>query len=354
MRERRWESRLSLPFDQVLSLCERLAQLGLHSAKTGRDIIVYVEDWTISDLDDIHRLSSWPFDDMTMVRTHENWTGDFFLLAGGYHTIYQKHKGSGTYCSISHPWRMAQVAAKHHPLSMAWSGFRGRSHSFLRVRLHTVEVVTPGETREDPDRDLWLDERRHGFKSAIDLLELPITIQIENNRIVLKHVDPMKPLFCSWPDAFGPCQFEYHSSDPFELLVPATRLADTHGGTPTAVRVYLSGFGPTSLKKFEAISPDAHSAYRASLHCRLEDLPEIRQIILPNGRIYTTLCEFKTKQFLDKGEDAWAIIGVMGHQEGFKVEVRLSRAPLEENKMADWLEALLGMPVEYSPLPPFP
>jgi len=36
------------------------------------------------------------------------------------------------------------------------------------------------------------------------------------------------------------------------------------------------------------------------------------------------------------------------------VEVRLNRAPLPEDDVPGWLEKLLGLPVTYSPLPPFP
>jgi len=44
----------------------------------------------------------------------------------------------------------------------------------------------------------------------------------------------------------------------------------------------------------------------------------------------------------------------VGLEGGFKLEVRLNRAPLPEENMAGWLEELLGMPVVYAPLPPFP
>ena len=53
------------------------------------------------------------------------------------------------------------------------------------------------------------------------------------------------------------------------------------------------------------------------------------------------------------GEDASAIIGIVGSAGGFQLEMRLNRAPLPEEHMAAWLERLLGYSVVYAPLPPF-
>jgi len=53
-------------------------------------------------------------------------------------------------------------------------------------------------------------------------------------------------------------------------------------------------------------------------------------------------------------ENAWAIIGLVGTADGYRIEARLNRAPLPEGEMAGWLESLLGLPVAYAPLPPFP
>ena len=44
---------------------------------------------------------------------------------------------------------------------------------------------------------------------------------------MLRPVDPSVPFFCSWPDAFGPRQFEYNTADAYEFLVPASKLAAT-------------------------------------------------------------------------------------------------------------------------------
>src|SRR5438094_15400 len=155
-------------------------------------------------------------------------------------------------------------------------------------------------------------------------------------------------------DSFGPCQFEYNSSDAFEFLVPASRLAATYGGEAATVRAYLTGFSEAALEEFQAVAPRALSAYRCSAHCPLDELPEILQAIAPAGRLYATLCEFQTQHLLPDGAEAYAIVGILGRDGGFQIEVRLNRAPLPEDDMPGWLEKLIGLPVSYSPLPPFP
>jgi hypothetical protein len=161
------------------------------------------------------------------------------------------------------------------------------------------------------------------------------------------------PFFCSWPDAFGPCQFEYNSADAYEFLVPASKLAATSAPEPAGVRVYLTGFSEDALVEFQRIEPTARSVYRCSVHCPLDDVPEIRSAIEPDGRLYATLCEFQTQELLPDGGDASAIIGIMGSSAGFAIEVRLNKAPLDEDIMAGWLERLIGHPVVYAPLPAF-
>jgi len=44
---------------------------------------------------------------------------------------------------------------------------------------------------------------------------------------------------------------------------------------------------------------------------------------------------------------------VVGSSAGFAIEVRLNKAPLDEEMMIGWLERLIGHPVVYAPLPPF-
>jgi hypothetical protein len=354
MRERRWETTSKLEFSEVLTLGERLADLGLKPAVAAKDVICYIEEWTVQALDDLDQLDPWPLEDVTLVHTREVWHGDFFLLAGGYHTVYQRHQTVGTYCSVSHPWRLSRSLETHQDRGMFWLGFR-HAHAFIRVRLHTNEVITPGETRADDRRSIWLADRREAFEMAIGILELPIESEITADAVLLlKPVNPKTPMFCSWPDAFGPCQFEYNSSDVFEFLVPASRLASTYGSEPPTVRAYLTGFSEEALGEFGEIAQDARCAYRCSAHCPLDDLPEVLANIQPDGRLYTTLCEFPTQRLLPQGEEASAIIGVVGREEKFQIEIRLNRAPLPEEEMAPWLQRILGLPVTYAPLPPFP
>jgi hypothetical protein len=353
MRERRWESPAKLEFGDVLALGERLARLGLEPAVPAKDLIGYIEEWTVEAPDDLDRLDPWPTEDVTLVHVYEGWRGDFFLLAGGYHQVYQRHQAVGTYCSVSHPWKMREALRTHYPRAMFWLGFR-HAHGFIRVRLHTTEVITPGETRGDDRRSLWLEERQRAFQEAVALLDLPVESHVEKGSITLRSLDPNVPFFCSWPDAFGPCQFEFNTSDAFEFLVPASRLAATWGEEPATVRAYLTGFSEPALEEFQAIVPEVRIAYRCSVHCPLGDLPEVLRAIAPAGRLYATLCEFQTQRLLPGGEEASAIIGVVGASGGFQIEVRLNRAPLSEEAMSGWLETLIGFPVSYAPLSPFP
>ena len=352
MRERRWETSGRLTFREVLAVGERLAALGLKPAHPARDVICYVEDWAVDSPDAFDLLDHWATEDVTLLHIREAWQGDFFLLAGGYHTVYQRFQDVGTYCSISHPWRTKPGLRFHHPTCMFWLGFR-HNHGFIRVRLHTQEVVTPGETREDARRVEWIDERRAIFLDAIGTLDLPVETSVEKGDLVLRPADPATPFFCSWPDAFGPCQFEYNSLDAYEFLVPASRLAATFAPQPASVRAYLTGFSEPALDAFAAVQPGARSVYRCSVHCALGELPEVLATIEPQGRLYSTLCEFQTQELMPEGDDASAIIGIVGTAGGFQLEVRLNRAPLPEEHMAAWLERLLGYDVTYAPLPPF-
>ncbi|MFQ5992795.1 MAG: hypothetical protein ACE5NA_10215, partial [Nitrospiraceae bacterium] len=288
MRERRWETRSGLAFSEVLALGERLEAMGLAPVRPSRDIICYIEEWQVTTPEDIDQLDPWSTEDVTLVHIRERWKGDFYLLAGAYHTVYQRHQALGTYCSISHPWRLGEPLLEHHPESMFWVGFR-HAHAFVRVRLHTKEVVTPGETRADHRRDVWIEERRRAFHAAISVLDLPITIDVEKDSVVLRLAEGQVPFFCSWPDAFGPCQFEYNSSDAFAFLVPASQLAVTCGGEPVGVRTYLTGFSEQALAEFQQVEPGARYAYRCSAHCPLDEVPEILTAIQPRGHLYASL-----------------------------------------------------------------
>ncbi len=352
MRERRWETVETLTFEQVMGVGERLAGLGLKSAAPAQDVICYVEEWTVQTPDDVDQLDPWPTEDVTLVHVRERWCGDFFLLAGSYHDVYRKHQDVGTYCSVSHPWRIREPLRLHDPRGMFWLGFR-HLHSFVRVRLQTHEVITPGERRGDAERERWLDERRAAFLEAITTLELPVETAIDRNEVVLRPYEASTPFFCSWPDAFGPCQFEYNSSDPYEFLVPASKLAETHGGGPAEVRAYLTGFSEAALAEFQSIDDHVRSAYRCSVHCPFDELPEVLRAIEPEGRLYATLCEFPTQALVSTGEEASAIIGIVGVRGRFRIEARLNRAPLKEEVMADWLRWLVGYSMVYAPLPAF-
>lgn len=352
MRERRWESAQTLSFGEVLDLGDRLTKLGLKPALPNQDIICYVEEWTVSEPEDFDRLDPWATEDVTLVHVREGWQGDFFLLAGGYHTAYQRHQAVGTYCSVSHPWEMPPPWVRHDRRGMFWLGFR-HTHSFVRVRLKTNEVVTPGETRLDYERQVWLDERWRAFGAAIQVLDLPVVAEIEREAVTLHPADDQVPFFCSWPDAFGPCQFEYNSSDAFEFLVPASKLAATCGSRPVSVRTYLTGFSEAALKEFEQVAPGARYCYRCSTHTPLDEIPEMLEAIRPDGRLYATLCEFPTQELLPSGQEASAIVGLVGGPQGYQIEVRLNRAPLPEVDMAPWVQRVIGVPAVYAPLPPF-
>ena len=352
MRERRWETTTPLTFSQALAVGDRLLALGLKPVVPVNDVICYVEEWTIESPDDFDQFDPWTTEDVTLVHVREKWRGDFFLLSGAYHTVYQRHQDVGTYCSVSHPWRIREALRLHEQRGMLWLGFR-HAHSFIRIRLQTQQVITPGETRGDAERMRWLDERRAAFLEAITTLELPIGTHVEKDAVVLRPSDPSIPFFCSWPDAFGPCQFEYNTPDAFEFLVPASKLAETFAPEPAGVRTYLTGFSREALVEFQKIDPGARFAYRCSVHCPLNDLTKVLEMIQPDGRLYATLCEFQTQDLLPEGEEASAIIGIIGFKEHFQIEARLNRAPLVEDSMAGWLERLIGHPVAYAPLPAF-
>jgi hypothetical protein len=352
MRERRWETTQPLSFAQALGVGERLAALGLKPAAPANDVICYVEEWTVTAPEDFDQLDLWATEDVTLVHVRERWRGDFFLLAGAYHTVYQRYQDVGTYCSVSHPWRAREPLRFHESKHMLWLGFR-HAHSFIRVRLQTSQVITPGETRGDADRGRWLDERRAAFLDAIAVLELPVETAVEKDAVVLRPHDRSIPFFCSWPDAFGPCQFEYNTPDAFEFLVPAGKLAATYSLEPAGVRAYLTGFSEAALADFQAIEPVARIAYRCSVHCPLDELPEVLDTVRPDGRLYATLCEFPTQDLLPAGEEASAIIGIVGCNGRFQIEARLNRAPLNEEAMTGWLERLIGYPVIYAPLSAF-
>ena len=353
MREHRWASQLPLAFDEIPKLTDRLAFKGLSPAHLEKDLICYIEEWEAPEPSHIRKLDPWPTEDVTLIHVLDNWKGDFFLLAGGYHTVFQRYQSVNTYCSLCHPWRIEEHLVTLLPDAMLWVGFR-HTHSFIRVRVHTTDIVAPGETWADHQRPMWLEERKTAFLAAIQILDLPLEPVIERDRILLRTPRKDTPLFCSWPDAFGPCQFELNSSDVYEFLVPASQLAATSHGRPATVRTYLTGFSEEELMDFHYLNKDKRSVYRCSVHCTLKEVPDLLTILDQSGRLYTTLCEFQTHSILPQGRDAAAIIGIVATKGQFFIEVRFGQSPLPHLETTQWLEELLGLSVSYAPLSAFP
>ena len=353
MREHRWETKSALSFDQILHLTDRLGSTGLTPVDPNKEVITYIEEWEISDPRDIRQFDGWPVEDVTLIHILEDWTGDFFLLVGGYHTVFQQYQSVNTYCSICHPWRIEGHLATLLPNAMFWVGFR-HTHSFIRVRVHTTDIVAPGDTWADQQRLIWLEERQAAFQSAIQTLDLPLEPAIEHDRLTLRTPRQDTPLFCSWPDAFGPCQFELNSPDVYEFLVPASQLAVTNQGHPATVRTYMTGFSEKELRDFHSLETNKRSVYRCSAHNAFKDIPDILGILDTSGRLYSTLCEFQTETVLPEGKDVAAIIGIVATQGQFRIEVRLSQSPLTRDSTTEWIEQLLELPVEYAPLSAFP
>ena len=106
MREQRWETQTLMDFNEILSLGERLSSMGLKPKKKEAEVICYIEEWKVNGEEDIAKLDPWVVEDVTLVHIREGWEGDFYLLLGEYHRHYQKFQGVGTYCSISHPWKI--------------------------------------------------------------------------------------------------------------------------------------------------------------------------------------------------------------------------------------------------------
>ena len=350
MRERRWESTAALTFDEVLVCTQRLAGYGVKTVVPSQEILVYLEEWAIDTLEDRERLDRWYTEDGTVVQSRDGWHGDFFLLVGALHTVYARHRGVGAYCSVSHPWRSEATLDMHEPLAMLWVGFR-EIHGFLRVRLQTKRIVLPGEDWLHEPAEIWLNERRQLVEQVLRMLEWPVEVAIEDGRLQTQAKDG-SAMFCSWPDAFGPCQIESTCSDPYLLFVPAARLAATVP-EPLTVRTYLTGFGESALAEFAAVQPAVRLAYRCSAHCSFDELPDMLGVVGPTGRLYATVCEFQTQSVLPSAPEASAIVGVVGQDDHFQIEVRLNRAPLPLEKTQERLEGLLGMPLQYAPLPAF-
>ena len=353
MREHRWESQFSFSFQELLAATERMRSAGLTTMHPEKEMIVYIEEWEVDNLEEIRKLDGWVTEDVTLLHVLDQWQGDYFLLAGRYHTVFQQFQSLQTYCSIAHPWTIQCPTATLSPQAWLWLGFR-HTHGFIRIRLQTTEIVTPGEWLEAPQEQCWLTERQEAFRECIAALDLPIEVHLIKDTIQLQTPRPDTPFFCSWPDAFGPCQFELNSPDPFEFLVPGSRLAATWPSPPVPVRAYMTGFTTKALANFSQILEAPRLKYRCSLHCCLHEIGEVQEQLASRGRIYGSLAEFQTESVLSEGRNTAAIIGFVGFEGRFQLEIRLNQHPLSHIDTTRWLERLVDTPLIYAPLPAFP
>ena len=351
MRERRWESHSFIRFDEVRGLAGRLKSRGIDVKDFRREAACYIEEFRVGRLDEIERLGAWEIDEITLVEITDSWEGDFFILAGKHHDLYRQYPRMEGYLSLCHPWRIPDhlTPKMHQPESMFWIGFRD-THGFIRVRVIPNEIITPGERRGETEQLTWMTERASAFSEAIQALDLPLFIEWEKGALTLSTEEGSAAVSLSWPDAFGPCQFEYIVSDRYELLVPAARFVSKVGIKPAVIRTFLSGFPREILDEFHQLQPESKMLYRGYIHAPMDDLPQVVQSMIPHGRALLNLCEFGTRQVLPTAEESYAVVGVIGSESGFKVEVRLNRAPLPEDEMEAWMKALTGMPMVYSPL----
>ena len=150
VRERRWTGNPAADLSKLLAVGERLAALRLKPAHPAKDVICYVEDWAVevSRGDRPARsLGHGRCDAGAFIR--EAWKGDFFLLAGGYHTVYQRYRGRRHPIARSVIPGVPNRASFHHPISMFWLGFRHKPRLHSRAS-PDPEVVTPGETVRMP------------------------------------------------------------------------------------------------------------------------------------------------------------------------------------------------------------
>ncbi len=354
MREHRWESQSSISFEKVLSLLERLKRAGFKVRENDQDRACYLEEFWINQWDDVDRLDAWIMEEATLVQVNEQWSGDFFVLAGRHHDLYRRYHSMEAYLSLNHPWCFPAdvTSCYHHEEAMFWIGFRD-THGFVRVRVVPRKIVTPGEKEEESNFAEWQDERRQAFLSAISILNLPLSVHSNQKEFSILSEDPSIAVFISWPDAFGPCQFEAVVTDRYELLVPSARLVSMSGARPATLRTFLSGFSRKVFEEFHQLQPLSRMLYRGYLQAPLLDLPDILSASSPTGRVFVNITEFPTKSLLPTGGDAYAVIGVAGDSSGYKIEVRFNRHPLAPEKIKTWLYEVLDLSMIYSPFPLF-
>ena len=110
MRERRWETTTPLTFGQVLVVGERLAALGLKPAVPARDVICYVEEWTVESPEDFDQLDAWfsehmPGVDIKRIAPRESWVDDPEMRAQIEAFVFREERGLGAFVAESHPDR---------------------------------------------------------------------------------------------------------------------------------------------------------------------------------------------------------------------------------------------------------
>ncbi|MFZ5861532.1 MAG: hypothetical protein ACOYXR_01585 [Nitrospirota bacterium] len=351
MREHRWETREPVGFDDLLRLCGRLRNAGVPVRAPDQVGACYFEEFWVDRLEDLRRLDPWPIDEVTLIEIDEAWSGDLFVLAGRHHELYRERASMEAYLSISHPWRIPIVGdlSAHHREAMFWVGFRD-THGFIRIRLVPTEILTPGEGGQDARRERWVTERAEALAAALEALDLPLFVDWSEGAPMVGSAEPGCRISGSWPDAFGPCQFEYVIEDRYALLVPTARLVERLGVQPAVLRTYLSGWPTDALSAFHALQPATKLLHRGFVHASLNDLPAIADAVSPRGRVVATLGEFPTASLLPGGHDAYTVLGAVGAHDGFTLEMRLNRLPLSKGDTEAWLEGLVGLSVIYSPL----
>ena len=116
----------------------------------------------------------------------------------------------------------------------------------------------------------------------------------------------------------------------------------------------MTGFTTKALANFSQILEAPRLKYRCSLHCCLHEIGEVQEQLASRGRIYGSLAEFQTESVLSEGRNTAAIIGFVGFEGRFQLEIRLNQHPLSHIDTTRWLERLVDTPLIYAPLPAFP
>ena len=352
MREHRWESRFPFTFPELLALCERLRKTGVKTREWREVRACYFDEFRINDLGTVERLSPWILDELTLVETNTGWDGDFFLLAGRHHEIFRTHERMEAYLSLCHLWKITLPGPPryHESEAMIWIGYRD-THTFIRIRLVPVTIIAPGEARPPSEQNGWLKERAEIFACAIEELGLPIRTGMSDDSVTLQSADPSALVSSTWPDAFGPCQFEFVVSDKYALLVPASRFVSRYGLSRSKLRVFISGFPVEALEKFRSLQPESELFYRGFIQASINDLPEVIAATEPSGKALINLCDFEIAGYLGPDWPGEGVIGLMGDEGGYKIEIRLNRMPLSLGEAGKRLEEWTADQLVYAPLP---